>query len=245
MISDIKQTISAFLSAFSYARKYNLFPFLWLSGIISLILGCSIFLLAYGVSDNLEEFLISCWKWEWGSGIVHSISGILSGLMLGVLGLFLYKYSVLIVIGPIMSPLSERLEEGLLGKSDGEKLSIARLLQEMLRGVRLALRNIVRELFYTLMLLLLSFIPGIALVTTPAIYLVQSYYLGFGNMDYYLERHYGVQDSVAFVKRYKWIAISNGGLFIITLFIPIIGLFLAPFLCTIAVTVVCIERDII
>jgi CysZ protein len=242
MINDVSDTIKAYFSAFSYARRYGLFRYLWLSGFLSLLIGGGIFLLAYSLSDDIGSFLSAWWSWDWGSDIILTITNVLSGLLIGVIGLFLYKYIVLIIIGPIMSPLSERLEEGILGISDGESLSVSRMVKEMIRGASLALRNLVRELFFTILLLAGSLIPVLALATTPMIYFVQSYYLGFGNMDYFLERHFGIQDSIDFVRKFRWVAITNGALFILTLFIPILGLFLAPFLCTIASTVVCVER---
>lgn len=243
MIRDIIDTVTAFLSAFTYARKYNLFPYLWLSGLISLIVGGTLFLVAYGLSDNIGGLLVSWWPWEWGRGIIDTVSGIFSGLILAITGLFLYKYIVMILISPIMSPLSERLEEGIRGESDGEKLSVTRLLKEIVRGIRISLRNLIREMFYTILLLLVSLVPSVAIMSTPSLYLIQSYYLGFGSMDYYLERHYNVKESIQFVGHNKWVAVTIGGLFILILLIPLAGLFLAPFLCSITATIMCIERD--
>ena len=42
-------------------------------------------------------------------------------------------------------------------------------------------------------------------------------------MDYTLERHYEYKESVDFVKRHKGVAIGNGIIFTIMLFIPVIG----------------------
>ena len=142
-----------------------------------------------------------------------------------------------------MSPLSEKLENGLLLHEPNARFSAGKVLKEGARGAAIALRNLTKELFYTLMLFVVSFIPGLALVTTPLIYLVQSYYAGFGNMDYYLERHYSIRNSVYFVRQYRWAAITNGALFLLLLLIPIVGLFLAPFMCTIAATVVSVDRN--
>ena len=45
-------------------------------------------------------------------------------------------------------------------------------------------------------------------------------------MDYTLERHFEYKKSVAFVRKHRGIAIGNGIVFILFLFIPIIGVIL-------------------
>ena len=72
--------------------------------------------------------------------------------------------------------------------------------------------------------------------------LLQAYYAGFGNMDFFLERHYGVKGSASFVRRYNGAAFANGVIFLLILLIPVIGLVLAPFMATIAATKVCYDR---
>jgi CysZ protein len=136
-----------------------------------------------------------------------------------------------------MSPLSEKIEARISNSSFQQDFSLKRILHEALRGVRIALRNIVREIFYSLILLILSFVPVVGIITAPALFMVQAYYAGFGNMDYYLERHFNVQGSAAFVRRYKGLAIGNGAIFLLLLMIPILGLFVAPVLATISSTV--------
>ena len=46
-------------------------------------------------------------------------------------------------------------------------------------------------------------------------------------MDYTLERHFEVKESVAFVKRNRGVAIGNGIVFMGMLFIPVVGIILA------------------
>lgn len=143
----------------------------------------------------------------------------------------------MIVLAPIQSIISNRVESGLNGYETNEKITLSSVFKDLYRGIGITLRNLSKEIFFTIILLLLSFVPAVAIVTGPAILLVQAYYAGFGNMDYYMERHFNIKDSASFVSRYKGLAIANGGVFLFLLLIPIIGFVLAPTFATIASSV--------
>ncbi len=238
----ITDTLKAYGSAISLASRYNLYPYLLISGLISFIIGGAIFGSAWLWSDNLSNVLLDLYPFEWGIGFIEKIVYYLSWSLILVIGGLLYKYIVLIAIAPVMSPLSERLEEGMVDAYDGVDFSYTRMISEIMRGIRLALRNITYELSITLVLLLLSLIPGLAIITTPLIFIVQAYYMGFANIDFCLERHFTVRESVRWVTKRKILAIANGSLFLLLLMIPVVGLFIAPFLGTIAATKVSVDR---
>ena len=175
MIRDFTDMISAYFQVFTLASRYKLYPYLILSGIISLIIGGAIFTGAYAFSDDIGNFIKDVYPWEWGRSAVNVIAGWFSGILITIIGFFLYKYIILILVGPIMSPLSEKLEEGLSGDKSGIQFSWARMIKEMLRGIRIGLRNIFKEILYTILLLIASLIPGVAFLSTPGIYMVQAY----------------------------------------------------------------------
>ena len=61
-------------------------------------------------------------------------------------------------------------------------------------------------------------------------------------MDYSLEKYYNVKESKAFSNRYRWLAIGNGAMFLTLLSVPVLGLFFAPGLSTVAATLETMKR---
>jgi CysZ protein len=229
--------------AFNLIGTNKIFKYVVIAGIFGLVIGVSLGLLIYFNYDNVGHWVAGLWPWQWGDDIFSSISKWLVLLLSLVIMAFSFKYIVIILLAPILSYISEVIEEELTGVK-GKPFRVSRLMYEIGRSLRLNLRNIFKELFYTILLFILSLlpIPGIRLITTPAILAIQSYYMGFGNLDFLLERHYNYKDSLRFVQRYRMLAIGNGLGFLILFAIPLVGFILAPVLSAIAATVEGIER---
>jgi len=138
--------------------------------------------------------------------------------------LVLYKHIIMALSAPFMSPVSEKVEAHLLGDHhQGHQHRNTSFREQLMRGIRINIRNLFRELLFIIPLLIFSLIPIIGIVATILIFVIQAYYVGFGNMDYTMERHFRYKDSIAFVRKNRGIAIGNGIVFTLMLFIPIIG----------------------
>lgn len=235
--------IAAFFKVPSATIRYRLIRYHMLTGLIGLLLGAILLSGSYGYGDDLGQWVISWLPWT-GSSIVTDVGSWVGRISVFLLALFLYKYILIIAVSPIMSPLSERIERlHNKGIVPIKPLSLTTWIKDILRGVRISLRNIVRELSITLILLLLGFIPGLALITTPLIFVVQAYYAGFGNMDYYMERHYGVKEAAEYVRQRRGLAIGNGAVFLVVLLLPFVGYFIAPALCATAATIAILDQE--
>ena len=149
------------------------------------------------------------------------------------LGFLLFKHFVLALSAPFMGIISEKIEIHLTGvKSLDTRSSSMKLL---VRGVRIATRNLFRELILTIPILLLGLIPAIGIFSTVLLFLMQAYFAGFGYMVYTLERHFNYKDSVKFVRKNRGMATGNGIVFMLFLFIPVVGAILVlPFSVTAA-----------
>ena len=243
MIKDFIAGFTSYFGAFNFVTKHRLYKHLFISGLISLIVGAIIIVTSYGVSDNISDFLANFYPWEWGADYVKTILEYISGGLIIVIGFLLFKYILLVLISPFMGPLSAKVETIITERDEGSNFSIKQISYEMMRGLRIASRNITREILITIFLLLLSLIPLITVFITPIIFLVQAYFAGFANFDYFLERRTNVSQSVRYIKQHRWQAVGNGSAFLLLLLIPIVGLFFAPVLGTVAATRTAIKNN--
>ncbi len=238
MLTAAYQAAATYQQAFQTMSRYSLWRFAVIPGIISTLLSGALLVWALSRADQLGEWLIGMYPFEWGRETIALLLVWLSGILMIIIALFVFRYLVMIVSSPFMSSLSERVEAKLTGQPIPDT-SLAQMISDLGRGVRIALRNIFREIILTLLLAVLGLlIPGIgSIISTGLTLIVQAYYAGFGNMDYLLERRrFAVQDTVQFVNRHRGLAIGNGAGWLALMLIPIVGWFLAPALGTTAAT---------
>jgi len=235
MLKNVFKGIRAYGGTFKLISKLGLWKYFGVPMLISFLTALLIGFAAYGLSDNVGGLIAKAWVWEWGSQTFRTISDFIGGLLVVVVGLILYKHIVMALSAPFMNPVSEKIEAHLLGEQlQHRKTSFG---SQLWRGIRINVRNLAMELFLTVPILILAFIPVIGILSSVLLFLVQSFYAGFGNMDYTLERHFTVSKSIRFVKNYSGVAMGNGIVFMLMLFIPIIGIILVlPLSVTAATT---------
>ena len=168
-------------------------------------------------------------------GFFITIGGIILWLILMLFYFSLFKYLWLIVGSPIFAYLSEKTEAIIEGKD--YPFSWKQLLTDILRGIRIAIRNTLWQTVYTVSILLLSLIPVVGWVTPVFALLIECYYYGFSMLDYSCERNkLSVSQSINFIGSRKGLAIGNGMLFYLMHLVPVIGWIFAPAYAVIAAT---------
>lgn len=264
MISEIVEGVETYRKAIGMLSKHRLWSYVIIPGLISIAMAVGLIIATMNIleylggldytPDRVDGWLsrISGWLREvgWLEGVLSWLGGVSSSfakvlyllLSTGIL-LFLFKYIIMVVIAPFMGMLSEKVESILTG-NPAPKTTVVQFIQDIIRGLRIALRNIVREIFFTLIFLMFNWVPIIgSVLSAVAIFWTQAYYAGFGNMDYTLERRrFTVKDSVRFVGAHRGLAVGNGGVFLLIFLIPVVGWFLAPAYGTIAATLASLER---
>jgi CysZ protein len=166
------------------------------------------------------------------------MGGIMVHLVLVFLYFSLFKYLFLIIGSPLFSYLSQITEALINGKGDDFAFDRKLLLQDMGRGIGVALRNSVWQTVYTISILILSFIPLVGWITPVIVMFVECYYYGFSMLDYSCKRHQlSPTASLAYISQHKGLAIGNGIMFYGMHFVPILGWVLAPAYAVIAATI--------
>lgn len=221
-----------FIKAWKYIFHPGYIKYIFFGALISILLFSGF---SYGVDqlsiilgESISAIIPGSWTQE--SVVFSWLFRVLSFILLiGIL-----KYLVLIVMSPLLSALSEKLEYSII--QNAEKKKSISFLGGGIRALHLNVSNLLREWFWSLGLFVLSFIPGLAIITTPAMILIQGYYTGFGIMDFYLERHAGVRESRKIVSWHRWFSMTLGTLFLAVFALPFLGFILAPILCVVAAT---------
>lgn len=124
-------------------------------------------------------------------------------------------YIVVIILSPILALLSEKIEKILTGNK--YKFSLRQLIHDIKRGMRIALRNILWE--YTFIVIILgvtSFFGGtirnVLIFSIPVS--IGFYFYGFAFLDYINERRrLNIQQSIYFVSKHKGLAIAIGSIY--------------------------------
>ncbi len=138
------------------------------------------------------------------------------------------KYLMLILLSPVLALLSEKTEELITGRKF--PFSATQLMYEMWRGILITVRNMVYEFFWVIAgLILCLFFPPATLIITPALLLVNSYFMGFSMTDYcYERRKFGIRKSVAETRRNLWSVTGTGLGYNLLYSIPYAGAIVAP-----------------
>ncbi|SNQ42535.1 EI24 domain-containing protein [Cellulophaga lytica] len=240
MLKNILKGIKAYAGTFALISKLKLWKYFLVPVLISVLTAAIIVLLAIWLSGSIGGFIAQIWIWDWGKEAFTAVSNFIGATVIVVIGLLLYKHIVMALSAPFMSPVSEKIEAHLTGVPAHSHTNTT-FSEQLWRGIRINVRNLAKEILFTIPILLLGFIPVIGVVSTVLLFLMQAYYAGFGNMDYTLERHFNYKESVAFVKKNRGLAIGNGIVFMLFLFVPLVGIILVLPLSVTAATLKTVE----
>jgi CysZ protein len=207
---------------------------------ILFVAGMILFLDSSNTAVNYLSHVIGVERWlQKQSNAFLSFLFVMGQIMIRLLLLFFYfslfKYLFLIIGSPVFAYLSEKTEAILEGRDF--PFSFKQLFTDIIRGIRLALRNALWQTVYVVSLLILSFVPVVGWIVPVISVFIECYYYGFSMLDYSCERHrMSPSASIEFIGKHKGLAIGNGLVFYVMHAVPFLGWVLAPAYAVIAAT---------
>ncbi len=240
-IKGFKLGVNSYSRAFYFIRKHKLSWYFLFPAILNIVLFTlgyqSIVALGSSLSEHITVWLnFDAWNF-WGAGFLASTLLFFLHFILRLLFIIVFAYVggyiIIILMSPVYAYLSEKVENILTGNE--YPFHFNQFIKDIWRGIKLATRNFLIEILFTILLFIISFIPVIGLFTSIILFAITAYFYGFSFIDFSLERkQLNIKESIAFVKTNKGLAIGNGFIFSITLLIPYFGVLLSGFVSIIA-----------
>lgn len=241
MLKELIIAFQSYVKAHHFITRHKLWKWIIIPGILYTILfviGIYFFWVSAATVVAALSHLVHIDKFlQHRHSALLSFFFVMGGLMVHLVLVFLYfslfKYLILIIGSPLFTYLSEQTDALLNGKE--YKMGFNRQFrQDMLVGIRVALRNSGWQTVYLICLLILSFVPIVGWITPVICIFVECYYYGFSMLDYSCRRHQMTPSaSLAYISQRKGLAIGNGMIFYGLHFIPVF----APAYAVIAATI--------
>ncbi len=181
-------------------------------------------LLSEAVADWFPDFL---------SGAAAWLSGIMVWVCVTLLMCVVSGSVILLILSPVLSHVADKawVTEGNIEPHD----SFSDVLKSVLRGIWVAIRCLILQIFCLLLLFILSFVPVIGVVAPLLGFVVSAFFYGQSMVDYAVER--AENQGAINPKRSGDFPFNNVGLtiglgmpFALAMLIPFVGRFLALFL---------------
>jgi CysZ protein len=236
LFNDVLKGLTSYFQTFGLLHKLKLWKYFGVPLLISVFTGIVILATLFFFAEGLGHQFTKLWPFSFAQETISGLSHLVGALFILSLGLVLFKHIVMAFSAPFMSPVSEKIEAYYLASLQKEPNTIKNFSSSLVRGIKINLRNIGREILFIIPLFILSLLPVTGIVCSLLMLVIQAYYAGFGTMDYTLERHYNYKNSIRFVQKHRGIAIGNGLGFMLLLLIPVIGIIIVFPLSVVAAT---------
>jgi len=243
VLKELIIAIQSYSQAHQFIIKHKLWKWILIPGLLyTLLFLTGMYYFGQTAGDFIEWMAMKTGLRGWIDQFSNSFVGFLFvfgtallWLIMMLLYFSLFKFLFLIIGSPVFAFLSEKTASIIEGKDF--PFSFTQLGKDILRGIKLALRNSVWQTVYVLSILLLSLIPLIGWLTPILAVLVECYYYGFSMLDYSMERQKKTPaESIFYIGNHKGLAIGNGFIFYLMHMVPIIGWILAPSYAVVAAT---------
>lgn len=234
-LEQIMMAIKHYVEAIKLVRKHKMFPLLVISFFLFFAILAFCVIGIYWGNEYLMNWIMHLSFVEKYQLFFEDATWMIilfkTGINIATFFLFIsfYKFVFLALASPLYAYISEKGAEKHKGISFPFDLS--QFIKDIIRGVRISIRNLFKQLLLTVLLFILSFIPVFGFIFSLLILLLDAYYYGFAMFDYCCERDKkNIKQSVRWIKNHRGLALGNGLVFYgAMILLPIIGvIFIAP-----------------
>jgi len=238
LLEEIIIAIRAYGRAHRLIRKQQLWKWILVPGIVYTVLFAAACYFFWESSAAAIDFVFS--RTGLKTWLQHETGGwlrflfffgqLVLHLMLMLLYFSWFKYLILVAGAPIFVWLMNKTQA-----FTGLSPQAPEFTGQMMRGIRVALRNFLWQTFFMMCILFVSLVPVAGWVTPLLAVFVECYYFGYSMMDYTnARRGLSLTQSNQFISRHKGLPIGNGIVFY-GMHLPVVaGWLLAPGYATIA-----------
>lgn len=206
--------IQSYYQAIQFIRTHKL----WWFAIIPAISMLIIYYLGYLLLNRQINYDFSNMN-----GIVWYCLISLLEILLALTLMKFTKYIVVIMLAPLLSFLSQKCES-LIG-TPNVALSWKDFKNDIMRSVRLSIRNLFWEYSIFVLILIIAFVGWSEPRSSPIFYLsfiISFYFYGFSFLDYHNERiRRNAEDSVAYIRHHNGLAMGIGIVYSLLILMPI------------------------
>lgn len=233
MVRTKEQVVSglaAYPKALRLMWKNKLVKYLALPVLFNIILVIALIFSGLGIGDWINGIIER--HTENMTGWIHAAMvaiKIVLPIVFFIIFIFIGGTIVNVLMSPIYTMLSEKTETILTGKEF--PFDAKQTVKDIWRALLIALRNTAKQLLLTALCLLLNLIPVVgSIASISLIFIINAYYFGSGFMDYTFERwRYSVKESLKGTNKLKYLAIANGAIYSLPLYL-FCGTFIAAFI---------------
>ena len=187
LVSQLSYGLTGYIKSLSFISKHKLWGWFVVPGIINLAIFLSLGVVAWEYSEIFSEYFINLFgiKNETGSTVIFWISLIISRIVLALMFFLVYRYLLLILISPALALFADKLFKIQTGIDIPFNSKL--FVNNVFRGIGIAIKNLVKELFLTVLVTLLTFTGLLAPFVPVLIFTIQGYFYGFSMIDYRCE----------------------------------------------------------
>ncbi|SFT88667.1 CysZ protein [Lishizhenia tianjinensis] len=166
---------------------------------------------------------LGCLECETMNDTIWFVLKLLLSITVGLILMKFAKYIVVVLLSPMISLISQKVETILTGKK--YPFDFNQTLHDVQRGIQIAFRNVMWEYFFFLIILIFSFIGWDDPKASPIFYLtfvIGFFYYGFSFIDYVNERRrLDIDQSIFFVRNHRGLAVAIGSIYSIFILVPV------------------------